>query len=89
MDDRRWGNVHSPAWDKYKAPPDMITAEKKTKKMSLSLEQKMFLLMDSIDANFDLAKTPEEKQAWMNLKVKFKSRTMIDNMNTAFVEDFW
>ena len=81
--------MSSGKWKKYEAPTDMLTAEKNTNTMGLSQEQKMFLLTNSIDANFDTATTPEEKQAWANLKVKYKSKAMMDNIGNAFVEDFW
>lgn len=76
------------AWPKYHAPPDMLTVESRLQTMQLTPDQVREQMMEVIDQQMAVAKTPEEKQAWANIKVKKYTKRLMKKIKEAFVEDF-
>ena len=75
-------------WPKYQCPPDMLTVESMTSSMQLTPDQVREQMMEVIDQQMAMAKTPEEKQAWANIKVRKYTKRLDTKIKEAFVEDF-
>ena len=75
-------------WSKYKCPPDMLTREKANSRLQLTANQLNDQMIMIIDQQLANAETPEEKQAWANMKAKTQVKKLHSNLKDAFVEDF-
>lgn len=75
-------------WSKYKCPPDMLTREKANSRLQLTANQLNDQMIMIIDQQLANAETPEEKQAWANMKAKTYIKKLHSNLKDAFVEDF-
>jgi hypothetical protein len=80
--------MSSGSWQKFKCPPDMLTAEEKLKTLQLTDDQAQELIMSMVEANMTTAPSKEERKAWAAIKVQRKSKRMTKQIKEAFVEDF-
>ena len=80
--------MDQPEWSKYKCPPDMLTREKANSRLQLTANQLNDQMIMIIDQQLTQAETPEEKQAWANMKAKTQVKKLHKGLKNAFIEDF-
>lgn len=73
---------------KFKTPPDILTVESKLKSLKLTNDQLNDLLLEMIENNITTANNEQERKAWIDMKVKKTSKTMVKRLEEAFIEDF-
>ncbi len=66
----------------------MLTREKANSRLQLTANQLNDQMIMIIDQQLANAETPEEKQAWANMKAKTQVKKLHSNLKNAFVEDF-
>lgn len=78
----------SKGWKKWECPEDFLTVESKLKTLQLTERQQEELSLAYYRTELKNSKSPEEKQSWLDLIAKKKSKLIKESLQEGLVEDF-